>query len=99
MTQFEDELRAALRVKQPSAGLARGVLGRIETIPRSKTRSRMLAGALASCILLAVAGPWYAAYQRKQAQGRAAKAQLMVALRVAASKLNIAQRKVQGLNR
>jgi len=117
MSRLDDELRWALRRREPSPDFAERVIARIalqEATPlpeRSSWWHTLLAsanpfraerwkmrwavvGALA-CLLTAVIGVnRYRVNQRTRAEGEMAKAQVMLALRIASAKLNFAQRKV-----
>jgi len=101
MNRLENELRNALKREEPPEGFADRVLARVS---ERKQVSRMnffmwpslkwaFAGAL--CLLLVVAGVEYRQDKQEQARGEAAKAQLMLALRITAGKLQLAQEKVQ----
>jgi hypothetical protein len=101
MNRLENELHNAMRREEPPEGFADRVLARVS---ERKHVSRMLflmrpsfrwalAGAL--CLLLVVAGVEYRQDKQEQARGEAAKAQLMLALRITAGKLQLAQEKVQ----
>ena len=101
MKRLEDELKRALWRDEPPDGFAERVLAAAEERGQSAW-SRLfarpgfrwaLAGAM--CLMLAVIGTEYKKAQDEQARGRAAKAQLMLALRVTAEKLQFAQEKVQ----
>ena len=102
MTQVDDELRRALRRIEPPAGFAERVLRRAADGGASRqvaggTASRtMIRWATAAVLALAVTGGgmWYRAEQRRQAQGEEAKRQVLVGLRIAGSKLQIVQAKV-----
>jgi hypothetical protein len=100
---FEDEIRAALRRQEPPAGFAERVLARTgaagET-PRATPIRRSVrppwirwAAAMAACAVLS-AGAWGYRYY----QGERAKAQVILALRITANKLNKAQQRVRMLN-
>ena len=94
MNQFEDELRAALRRQPPPADFADKVAARAR--PQMRTRGRgWMAAAIAACLLLGAGG----AFEYRQYEGRKAKRELLLAVHIAGSKLNIAQQKVQDLNR
>ena len=99
MQSFEDELRSALRRKEPSPDFADRVLARVPTgLPRrplGPARRPWAAGvaALAASVLLASGAVGYRYYQ-----GERAKSQVLLAVRIAAAKLNKAQKKVQMLN-
>jgi hypothetical protein len=108
MKDLENELRSALKHKEPSANFAEDVLARIarEPAPRGRWRKALgaiwtaprlrwaAAGALAA--LLVVAGViHHRRVELEKARGEAAKAELVQALRIASSKLNGTWRKVQ----
>jgi hypothetical protein len=101
MKRLEDELKKALRRDEPSDGFAERILAAAADRKQSDW-SRLFAwpglrwalgGAM--CLMLAVIGIEYKRAQDEQARGRVAKAQLMLALRVTADKLQFAQQKVQ----
>ncbi len=99
MSRLEDELRIALRRENPGEEFTRRVLAaaHVEASRRSAPWiSRWLAAA-AACALLAAGGLEYRAYERSRAEGQAAKQQLMIAMRIAGSKLRVAQQKVIGI--
>ncbi len=106
MSRLEDELRSALRRENPGPDFTARVLARAaaQPAPRPKwwqafTMPRLrwaMAGALACAI--AVAGIEYRHQQIERAQGEQAKRQLVLALRIAGSKLRMAQTKVIELN-
>lgn len=83
---LEDELRAALRRTEPPADFTARVLA---ARPAVKQWPRWVA-ALAASILLAVG-----TFEYRQYQGERAKSQVMLAVRIAASKLNKAQKRIQ----
>lgn len=102
----DDEIRRALRRVEPPAGFAERVLRRAAeggasmVAPRRGPMRRLLVGpvvhwATAAALALAVAGGvWYRAGQRRQAQGEEAKRQVLLSLRIAGSKLQFVQAKV-----
>lgn len=94
MNQFEEELRAALRREQPPAGFADKVVARVHPQSNGRRKSWM-AAAIAACLLLGTGG----VLEYRQYEGRKAKRELLLALHIAGSKLNIAQQKVLDLNR
>jgi len=104
MKPLEEELRNALRREEPPEGFAGRVLAATaQTRPNSWSRilSRpemrwAMAGAL--CLMLALAGMEFKQARREEARGEAAKAQLMQALHITASKLQRAQEKVRNLD-
>ena len=90
MNQFEDDLRAALRREEPPADFVARVAARTRPSPR---RTPWIAAIAAG--LIAATGT----FEYQQYEGRKAKRELLVALEIAGSKLNIAQQKVLELNR
>lgn len=99
MQSFEDELRSALRRKEPPPDFADRVLARLPgAVPvRLPVRTRRpwvrWVAAMAASVLLASGTIGYRYYQ-----GERAKSQVLLAVRIAATKLNKAQRKVQALH-
>ena len=108
MKDLENELRSALKHKEPPANLAEDVLARIarEPAPRTGWRNALAsiwsvphlrwvaAGALA-CLLFGAGVVHLHRVEHERAQAEAARAQLMQALRIASSKLNGTWKKVQ----
>jgi negative regulator of sigma E activity len=89
---LEDELRSALRRHEPSPDFTARVLARVAAAPMRQAPRPWVrwVAALAAALLLAVGGLGY-----RQYQGERAKSQMLLAMRIAASKLNKAQKKVQ----
>jgi len=89
---LEDELRSALRRRDPPPDFTARVLKSVA--PRSARRPVRpwvgWLGALAASLLLAAGDLGYRHYQ-----GERAKAEVLQAIHIAASKLNVAQKKVQ----
>jgi hypothetical protein len=106
MTQMEDGLRQALRRLEPSAGFAARVVERARTGHEASSGRRdyertpgaglMVRWAAAAVLGVAVAGGgvWYRAELRRQAQGEAAKRQVLVSLHIAGAKLQRVQARV-----
>jgi uncharacterized protein HemX len=92
VSHFEDELRSALRRKEPPPGFAARVLART-TPPRRMFPMRLATAAIAAVLVLSAGGYGYREYQ-----GRRAKQQLLVALEITSSKLALAQNKIDELN-
>jgi len=94
MNDFENELRSALRREEPPSGFAARVVARTgaHAAPR---RSGWIAAAIAACLLLSIGG----GFEYRQYRGRKAKRELLLALNIAGSKLNIVQKKVSDLSR
>lgn len=106
--KFERELRRALRPVEPPDGFAGRVLARAargEAAAASPwwhmgpglfaTRGFRWALAGALCLAFAAGGSLYHYESQRRAAGEAAKEQLMLALRVTASKLALAQSEVR----
>jgi len=102
MNRLENELRNAMKREEPPEGFAERVLAQAAEKKNSRITIFMplfsrwaLAGAM--CLLLAAGGVEYRQAKNEQARGEAAKAQLMLALRITADKLQLAQEKVRHL--
>jgi hypothetical protein len=103
---LEDALRNALRREDAPDGFSANILTRVarrNTVPRAEQRSWFAlfsqplmrwAATAAVSISLIIGGMYYRNLQRERAQGEAAKQQLMLALRIAGSKLQLAKQKV-----
>jgi len=94
MASLDDELRSALRRREPSPDFAARVMARVSAAPVRPARQPWVrwVAAMAAALLLTVGGLEYREYQ-----GERAKDQVLLAMRIAGSKLNKAQRKVQML--
>jgi hypothetical protein len=109
MTDFEQELKRALRRCDPPEGFADRVLARVvaaQTQPTSRPQfSRwhwpvlrwVAVAAMLAIIGAAVLG--YAGHERRveEANGQAAKQQVMLALRITGSKLRVAQKRLKSV--
>jgi hypothetical protein len=98
---FDDELRSALRREEPSVDFAERVVARIAAGRRPVLwlpRFRWAAAAMAACLGIVAAGLEYRRQQHVRAEGEAAKARVMLALRIAGNKVHMAQKKIQELN-
>jgi len=101
MNRFEDDLRIAMQREEPPDGFAERVLAKAGAAKQRSWSSFFawpgLKWALAGtvCLMLAVGGIGYKRANDERAKGEAAKAQLMLALRITADKLQLAQIKVQ----
>lgn len=116
MTNFDDELKSALRRQEPPHGFANRVLARVE-----EQRSRQIkpawpdswlkifaqplrtpvlrwAALAAVCAALVLGGVHYRNVQRERARGEAAKERLLLALRIAGNKLQLARTRVDQIN-
>ena len=108
---LEDALRNALRREDAPEGFALKVLARVVQqnsaaleAPRTSWLNILSQPALrwaavaAITICLVVGGTYYRNLQRQRAEGKAAKQQLMLALRIAGSKLQLAKEKGNEIN-
>jgi hypothetical protein len=108
---LEDALGNALRREDAPEGFALKVLARAEqqnSAAHDAERTSWLsifsqplsrwAAVAAVSICLVIGGVHYRNLQRQRAQGEAAKQQLMLALRIAGSKLQLAKEKVNEIN-
>jgi negative regulator of sigma E activity len=106
MDRLEQELRNALRRQEPAGDFTARVMARVAQEPERGWWSRCFAlprlrwaTAVALCIVILAGVLLYRGEQaRKRAEGEAAKQQVMLALRIAGSKLQLAQAKVQRLS-
>lgn len=109
MSRFEDSLREAMRREDPGEEFTRRVLAALP--PERKApgwRERLAAAfrlpsmrlaAATALILLTVAGGISYRGAQERARGEAAKEQLMLAMRIAGTKLHAAQVKVLEISR
>lgn len=109
MNPLEQELKNALRREEPAADFAERVLARLSPAPAPRPRKHWLetvrglfrlpalrwatAGAL--CFMVALSVLAYRRHQQNVERGEKARAQVMLALHIASSKLNVAMRQVQ----
>ena len=108
MNRLEEELRNALRREAPPAGFANRVVARA-TARKSRwnvaglwsdwfgARGTRWAAATALALVLMGAGFEYQQHRAEQARGEQARAQVLLALRIAGTKLQFAEAKVQQL--
>jgi len=92
MTDFDRELRDALQRREPPRDLIGSVMARLQ--PRRRTPWLPALAAIAALLVLSVGAYRWEQYQK----GQRAKRQVMLALRVTAQKLAVAERKVSELN-
>jgi hypothetical protein len=101
---LEDDLRSALRHREPPAGFAERVIARAEgrgaapVGPRVSYRWTWAAVALTASLTLGVGLVEYRQGRETKARGMEAKQELMQAMRITGSKLRMAQEKVRRLN-
>ena len=89
---LDEELRSALRRENPSSGFAQRVVARTKATPRSNRPIFRMAWAAAIAAMLAIG--LTAAYEYRQMKAERAGRDAVIALRIAADKLNIARDKV-----
>jgi len=109
MNHLEDELKEALRRVEPPAGFEARILARVaarqsEGLQPRRTwlgflgwNSLRWAAACTLCVALAASGVLYQREQQRR-RGEEAKEQLMLALRITSSKLQMAQQSVREIN-
>ena len=101
MRNMDDELRNALRREEPPPGFADRVLQRAEHGPfeRRQAGRPFVRWAAAAAVVAALAGGFqYRAVQQareERLRGEAAKEQVVQALRIAGSKLQLVQAKIK----
>ena len=110
MNYSDEELKTALRRREAPNGFTDRVLARVATEEAAQPSLRQswpgffthplvrwaAAAALAGALI--AGGMQYRRVQRERAEGEAAKQQLMLALRIAGSKLQLAKAKVNEIN-
>lgn len=91
---LDDELRSALRRVDAPAAFHERVMGKVAGVPPRRRQHGWILRIAASAILvslLAVSGYRFTEAERERRDGEAAKAQLMLALRITADKTQIAR--------
>ena len=111
MKPLDDELRSALQRREPPAGFEERLLARIarEKPPAERgwlaslrglvpvPRLRWVAAGVMACLFIVAGAYRYRQIQRERAEGEMAKAQVMKAMHLASSKLNVALRKAHAI--
>ena len=107
MNRLEDALKHALRQEEAPEGFADRVLNCVAKPSINEPATRRFwrglfaqplvrwAAAAAVCAAVVICGIQYRQAQQERAEGEAAKQQLVLALRIAGSKLQLAKSKVQ----
>jgi len=93
---LEDELRAALRRADPSPGFTKRVVARAQSKPALKAPRRPVmiwAAAMAAMLMIGLT----TTYEYRQMKAERAAQEAVMALRIAANKLNMTRDKVLGL--
>lgn len=113
MDRMEEELRKALRREPPPAGFAQRIIDRArmeaQSVPaplswreRLRTWIRLprlqMVAAAAALVVIVASGVRYEQYRSEQRAGEHAKEQVLLALRVAGSKIEVARERVQELS-
>lgn len=110
LDQLEDELKHVLRRQETPPDFTRQVLARVAEQSSMRQTARdpwwavftqplvRWAAITATAASLVIGGIHYRNVQRQRAQGEAAKQQLMLALRIAGSKLQLAKTRVNEIN-
>lgn len=93
---LENDLKHALRRKEPDAGFAGRVMARIERAetPKRPVWWRAAAASVMLTVLLGGYGTYRVIEHRK---GERAKEQLLLAMRIASEKVSYAQQEVRGI--
>lgn len=97
MSGFDDELREALRRRQPPEDFSEKVLARVRQRPAPRPRSSFrvwMAAAAAAVMLMTVGLPAYREHTRR-IEGERAKEQVILALRMTGATLRSVQERVQ----
>jgi hypothetical protein len=101
MDHFEDQLRTALRREEPGGNFSTRVLARLaeegDRVAWWRLRLPQLRWAIAMALLVAMLGLYRYEQQRRRAEGQAARQQVIIALRIAGTKIHLAQTKVQSI--
>jgi hypothetical protein len=106
MDPLERQLKSALKREQPTGDFAARVLARVEQEKSLQPWWRMFfaatslrwATAVALCVLVVGGFVYQREEARERAEGEAAKQQVMLALRIAGTKVKLAQDRVQQMS-
>ena len=90
---IESDLKRALRRESPAPGFSQRVMKRIDA-PQPQRSSRWRAVA-AGVLLTAIVGGWAAHQEIRRREGERARDEVMLALRIAGSKVRTAQEHVR----
>lgn len=107
MNRLEDELKNALRRKEPPPDFAERLLARIPVSPSAKPggwqgllslfrppKRRWVTAGVIACLFVSIGIVQYRKYQEVKVEGEVAKMQVMLALHIASTKLNLVQKAV-----
>lgn len=96
MTPFEEELKRALVRREPSAAFTARVLAKVAAAPeRRQTKPWLWRFAAVAAAVLAMAGGTVYQQHEHDLRGESAKRKLLLAMRIAGSKLHEAQQRVK----
>jgi len=98
MSRLEDELRQALRRREPPAGFAERVMARARASERDERRPGWLSWrwlAAATAVVVVAAGLNFMEERRRRLEGERAKEEVMLALELTGAKLLLAEQRVQ----
>jgi hypothetical protein len=98
MSRLEDELRQALRRREPPAGFAERAAARARARQTEKRRPRLLTWrwlAPVAALLVLAAGLRFFEERHRRLAGERAKEQVMLALQLTGSRLRLAQQRIQ----
>lgn len=100
---LEDDLKRALRRESPAPGFASRVMTRIEhdaaAPPRRHKWWRAVAASLTLTVLLGAWGAHEVQQRREEAEGKRARDQVLLALRIAGEKVRYAQAEVRDIGK
>lgn len=91
---IESDLKRALRRESPPEGFSSRVMSRLAAEPRAGRRVPWWRAAAAGLVLTAIAGGWVA-HEERQREGERARDEVLLALRIAGSKVRTAQEHVR----
>jgi hypothetical protein len=97
MMDFETELEQALRRESPSPGFSARVLDRVEREGRGRAPRRWWnwRAVAAGVVLTTLAGGWAAHHELERREGERARREVLLALRLAGSKIRYVQEQVR----
>lgn len=93
--KLESDLRRTLRRESPAPGFSSRVLKRIESERRVPRRGNWWRAAAAGVMFFALGGGWIAHHEMERRAGERARDQALLALRIASSKIHLAQDEVR----
>ena len=94
---LESDLRDTLQRESPAPGFSSRVLRRIESERRVPRRGTWWRAAAAGVMFFALGGGWVAHHEMDRRAGERARDQALLALRIASSKIRLAQDEVRSI--